>query len=65
MKITPDPMMTTATFSQEDNLHRVCVRDEEVFHFDLSDNWVITKATVTKNRDALVLTIERRKEKTE
>lgn len=58
MNITPDPIITTAQFGKEDRLHRVVVRDEEVFKFDLSENWVITKVSVTRDRKALVLTLE-------
>ena len=62
MRIEPDPEITTMAFSEEDNMHRVVVRDENVFAFSLSDRWYISVASVTKDRKSLTITAKRSEE---
>lgn len=59
MKITPDPVITTLEFDERDKVHRIMVKDEKVFDFDLSQMWYVSKVSVTRNRNALVITVER------
>ena len=62
MKITPDPVITTVEFDERDKIHRIMVRDEKVFDFDLSERWFVSKVSVTRNKNALVITVERSEE---
>lgn len=62
MKITPDPEITTMMFNEEDNMHRVNVRGENVFEFSMSDRWHISVVSVTKDRKSLTITVDRREE---
>lgn len=59
MKITPDPVITTLEFDERDKTHCIMVRGEKVFDFDLSQMWYVSKVSVTRNRNALVITVER------
>lgn len=59
MTITPDPVITTVEFDERDEIHRIMVKDEKVFDFDLSQRWFVSKVSVTRNRNALVITVER------
>lgn len=62
MKVTPDPVLTVMDFTPEDKLYRVEVRGEKIIDFGASSGWTITKVSVTKDRRALVLTVEKRGE---
>ena len=59
MKITPDPIMTTMKFDERDTIHRIMVNDEKVFDFDLSQRWFVSKVSVSRDRNALVIMLER------
>lgn len=59
MKITPDPAITTLGYDERDKIHRIMVKGEKVFDFDLSQRWFVSKVSVTRNRNALVITVER------
>lgn len=59
MRIDPEPILTTVEFGECDKIHRIMVKDEKVFDFDLSDGWFVSKVSVTRNRNALVITVER------
>lgn len=62
MKITPDPVLTVMEYTPEDKIYRVVVRGEKVVDFGASNGWTITKVSVTKDRRALVLTVEKGEE---
>lgn len=62
MKVTPDPVLTVMDFTPEDKLYRVEVRGEKVIDFSASSGWNITKVSVTRDRRALVLTVEKGEE---
>lgn len=52
----------TVGFTHEDKINHVCVRGEEVVDFRMSENWHITKVSITENRREMVLTVERGEE---
>lgn len=62
MKITPDPVITTLKFDERDEIHRIMVKDEKVFDFELSQRWFVSKVSVTRNKKALVITLEKEEE---
>lgn len=62
MKVTPDPVLTVMDFTPEDKMYRVEVRGEKVIDFSASSGWNITKVSVTRDRRALVLTVEKGEE---
>ena len=62
MKITPDPKLTTIVMGEEDNIYRVEVRGEKVIDFSASKEWYISKVSVTRDRRALVVTVEKRED---
>lgn len=52
----------TVGFTPEDKINRVYVRGEEVVDFRMSENWHITKVSITEDRRAMVITLERGEE---
>ena len=62
MKITPDPVLTTVEFDEQDKLNRIMVDNEDVFNFNLSQRWFISKVSMTRTRNAIVITLERGKD---
>ena len=62
MTITPEPVIATVEFDECDKLHRIMVKDEKVFDFDLSQRWFVSTVSVTKNRNQLVITLKRGEE---
>lgn len=62
MKVIPDPVLTVLEFTPEDKIYRVEVRGEKVVDFSASSGWTITKVSVTRDRRALVLTVEKGEE---
>lgn len=65
MKMTPDPVLTVMEYTPEDKLYRVEVRGEKVIDFGASSGWNITKVSVTRDRRALMLTVEKEGEEDE
>ena len=63
MKITPDPVLTVVEYTPEDKIYRVAVRNEKVIDFSASSGWTITKVSVTRDRRALALTVEKGEER--
>lgn len=59
MKITPEPVITTVKFDERDGIYRIFVKGEKVFEFDASQRWFVSEVSVTRNRNALVITVER------
>ena len=52
----------TVGYTPDDKINRVYVRGEEVVDFRMSEKWYITKLSITENRRAMVLTVERGEE---
>ena len=65
MQITPDAVLTTLEFTEADQLHRIEVKGEKVFDFDLSQHWTVRYVSVTKDRRIITITLEREREKNE
>lgn len=59
MRIDPEPILTTVRFDERDKIYRIMVKDEKVFDFDLSDGWFVSKVDITRNKNTLVITVER------
>ena len=59
MKVIPDPVLTVLEYTPEDKIYRVEVQGEKVIDFGMSNEWSITKVSVTRDRRAMVLTVEK------
>ena len=62
MTIIPDPVITTMEFDEHNKIHRIIVKDKKVFDFDLSERWLVSKVSVTEDKNTLVITLEKREE---
>lgn len=49
----------TIRCSLEEKINHVCVRGEEVVDFRMSEDWHITKISITEDRREMVLTVKK------